>query len=373
MFVSTQELNNMKNQYGVKFCLLFVLLSCLPLSSLQVRADHVIPVTVKTLQQLVFHPVKKAPAEVVTLQNSLLSAQISALVKNVHVQVGDRVLKDQLLVTLECDDYELKKQQLLAEKQALEADLVFAAYQFERSGKLLKSKSVSQETHRRQAAEVKKLEAKIQLLLSKIQQSDKIISRCEIKAPFTGVIAERLINIGENVAPRTALIRLIDVDNLEVEVQVPIVMVDDLDYKSLNFVYRDHYYPLEMRAIVPSIETRARHQRVRLRFVDKKALPDAFGVVEITRSELKIPTNYLVSRQSQVGIFLLKKVSDEQSKTHYKARFHILKNALIGRSASVDLPLESQIIIEGRHALNDGDSVLVQPVQATQAAQAQVR
>jgi len=362
-----QELTKVKKQYNVSYCLFFVLLICLPLSSLQVRADHVIPVTVKTLQQLVFHPVKKAPAEVVTLQNSLLSSEISALVENVHVQVGDRVLKDQLLVTLECDDYELKKQQLIAEKQALQADLVFAAYQFERSGKLLKSKSVSQETHRRQAAEVKKLEAKIQLLHSKIQQSDKNISRCGIKAPFTGVIAERMINIGENVVRRTALIRLIDVDNLEVEVQVPIVMIDDLDYKSLNFVYRDHYYPLEMRAIIPSIETRARHQRVRLRFVDKKALPAAFGVVEITRSELKIPTNYLVSRQSQVGIFLLKKVSDEQSKTHYKAHFHSLKNALIGRAASVDLPLESQIIIEGRHALNDGDSVIVQPVQATQA------
>jgi len=74
----------------------------------------------------VFQPLKKVPARVVSLQSSLLSAEISALVENVHVQIGDRVVKDQLLVTLECDDYKLNKQQLLAEKKALDADYDFA-------------------------------------------------------------------------------------------------------------------------------------------------------------------------------------------------------------------------------------------------------
>ena len=120
--------------------------------SLSVMAEDALPVTVKTVQQLVFHPVKKAPAQVVTLQNSLLSAEIAALVNNVHVQVGDTIDKDQLLVTLECDDFELNKQQLIADKGALEADREFAEYQFERSEKLLKSKNISQELHRRQAA-----------------------------------------------------------------------------------------------------------------------------------------------------------------------------------------------------------------------------
>ncbi|MDX2503266.1 MAG: efflux RND transporter periplasmic adaptor subunit [Gammaproteobacteria bacterium] len=332
--------------------------------SLSVMAEDALPVTVKTVQQLVFHPVKKAPAQVVTLQNSLLSAEIAALVNNVHVQVGDTIDKDQLLVTLECDDFELNKQQLIADKGALEADREFAEYQFERSEKLLKSKNISQELHRRQAAGLKKLDAQIQLVLSKIQQADKMISRCEIKAPFAGVIAQRLINKGENVAPHTPLIRLIDVNNLEVEVQVPIVVVDDLDYKSLDFVYRKQRYPLEIRAIIPSIETRARHQRVRLRFVDKKALPDAFGMVEITLRELNIPANYLLTRHSQVGIFLLKKVLDDQLKEHFEAQFYPLKNALTGRAAAVDLPLHSKVIIDGRNALSDGQKVVVQQAQS---------
>lgn len=324
-----------------------------------VAKDEAIPVTVKTLEQLVFHPVKKAPAQVVTLQNSLLSAEISALVSNVHVQIGDRVVKEQLLVTLECDDYELNKQQLISEKKALEAERLFANYQFERSKKLLKSKSVSQEAHRRQATEVTKLTAQIQLLLSKIQLSEKIISRCRIRAPFAGVISERLIHIGEYVAPHSPLVRLIDIDNLEVEVQMPIVVVDELDYTSLNFIYRNKHFPLKLRAIIPSIETRARHQRVRLNFVDKKTLPDAYGMVEITLRAMHIPANYLVTRNFQTGIFLLKETKDDL----FEAHFYAIKNALPGRAASVDLPLNTKVIISGRNALTEGQAVSIQKAQ----------
>ncbi len=338
-----------KNNELTLFVLLaIVLFTCF---STPLYAQSNIPVTVKPLEQLVFHPVKKAPAQVVTLQNSLLSSELSALVEEIHVQIGDVVVKDQLLVRLECDDYELTKEQLTAEKKALEAERNFASYQFERSKKLIKSKSVSQEAHRRQTMRVTKLSSQIQSLAAKIRQSEKMISRCEIKAPFSGVIAERLINIGESVAVHVPMIRLIDIDNLEVEVQVPIVVVDDLDYTALNFIYRNKLYPLKLRAVIPSIETRARHQRVRLSFVEKKALPDAYGVVEITLRAMHIPANLLVTRNAQVGIFLLNKSN--------KAYFYALKGALTGRTAAVDLPLTTQIIISGRNALADGQVVSI--------------
>lgn len=333
--------------------------------SLSIHADQTgneeIPVTVKPLEQLVFHPVKKVPAQVVSLQRSLLSAEVSALVENVHVQIGDRVAKGQLLITLECADYELDKGQLIAEKLALEADVDFASYQYQHSRKLLKTRSVSQESHRRQASEVNRLSAQKQLLEIKIQQSERMISRCHIRAPFAGVIAKRLIHVGENVAPRTPLMQLIDVHNLEVEVQVPIVLVDELDYTSLNFIYRNQAYPLKLRAIIPSIETRARHQRVRLSFTDNKTLPDAYGIVEITMRRLTIPGNYLVSRNNQLGLFILKeKRIKESMQKQFIAYFHVLKNALPGRAATVDLPLGSKVIIAGRHALTDGQKVVIQ-------------
>ncbi|MCU7940725.1 MAG: efflux RND transporter periplasmic adaptor subunit [gamma proteobacterium symbiont of Bathyaustriella thionipta] len=323
--------------------------------------EEAIPVTVKPLGQLVFHPVKKVPAQVVSLQSSLLSAEVSALVEKVHVQIGDQVVKEQLLITLECDDYENNKQLLVAEKQALDAEYNFADYQYQRSKTLLKSNSVSKETHRRQSTEVTRLSAQQRLLQIKIQQSEKTISRCYIKAPYSGVIARRMIHIGENVAPGSPLIKLIDIDNLEVEVQVPVVLVDDLDYLSLNFIYRNEAYPVKLRAIIPSIETRARHQRVRLSFTDKKTLPDAYGMVEITLRRMNISANYLVSRNNQLGLFLIKeKTAEETGNKYFIADFHTLKNALPGRAATIELPLDSRVIIAGRYVLNNGQNVVIQ-------------
>jgi RND family efflux transporter MFP subunit len=324
-------------------------------------------VTTKSLQELIFHPIKKAPAQVVSLQSSLLSAEVSARVISVKVQIGDSVSKDQLLLTLECDDYELKQQQLEAEKQALVAEKQFADYQWQRSKQLIKSKSVSQEAHRRLATEVEKLTARINLQQGRIQQAQKNISRCQITAPYGGVIAERFIHVGEYVRPNTALLQLIDVNDLEVEVQMPIVLVDTLDYTALNFVYRKKPYPLRLRAIIPSVETRARHQRVRLSFEGEKAIADAAGMVEITLKAKSIPANFLVTRNAQVGLFLLEKVKlakeSNDSQLKWQARFHPLSNALVGRAAEIDLPDDTQVIVSGRHALSDGQPVRLKPTQ----------
>lgn len=83
------------------------------------------------------------------------------------MQVGQRVKKGQLLVILECDDYELRRDQL-------QADLQFSRYQYQRSRKLLQTKSVSEESHQQLLANLHKLEARLQLLDSKIQLAKKI-------------------------------------------------------------------------------------------------------------------------------------------------------------------------------------------------------
>lgn len=359
--MSLYYLTSMKKNSGlVLLTLFFLLLFAQNSAKSEINKESSIPVTIKSLEQIAFHPIKKAPAQVVTLQNSLLSSEISALVSNVHVQLGDRVVQNQLLISLECDDYELSKQQIVSEKSVLTAERKFAVYQFERSKKLIKTNSVSQEAHRKQSTEVAKLTARIELLDKKIHQAEKNISRCQIKAPFSGVIAERLINIGEHAAPHTPLVRLIDIDNLEVEVQVPIVVVDNLNYTALNFIYRNEPYPVKIRAVIPSIETRARHQIVRLTFTDKKTLPDAYGMVEITLRALYIPANYLVTRNSQTGLFLLKKAdSKEVQNARFEAHFYPIKNALTGRAAMLDLPLDTQVIISGRNALENGQAVIV--------------
>ncbi len=337
-------------------------------------------VTVRTFEQLAFHPLKKAPAYVVILKDSLLSSQLNASVRNIHVEVGDQVKPGQLLLDLDCDDYLWQEQELEADKDALKAGYDFTQYQFERSKKLLKTKSVSEESHRNKAADLKNLNAKITALDIKIKKARKNIRRCEIHAPFGGVISERSINQGEYVVPGSPLLRLININDLEVEVQVPITVVNEFDYKSLDFVYREEQFPVTLRAIIPGIETRARHQLVRLEFTGKKAPPNAFGMVHVELKTLQLPANVLVQRGGKTGIFILEKdphqmaaelqvqtplqASEQQSVPLQTATavFYPLEQALIGRPASAELAPDTLIVLQGRQALEHGKRVIIKNV-----------
>jgi len=95
---------------------------------------------------------------------------------------------------------------------------------------------------------------------------------------------------------------------------------------------------------------------VRLSFVAEKTLPDAYGMVEIVLRKKQLPANYLVSRDKHLGLFILKKNTQQQ----WLAQFYMLKNALPGRAADIDLPMDTQVIIAGRHALHDDQKVQLQ-------------
>lgn len=337
--------------------LMFLVLSLSANTVLYADQKQPIPVTVKPLKSLLYHPVKQAPAKVVTLNDSVISAEISAVVESIPVEVGFRVKKNQVLATLDCSDYKLNKQQLESEQKALKADQAFARFQYDRSSSLLESKSISREIFRRHRSSLNKISAQLELLAIKIKQADKMISRCQIKAPYDGVILHKLADVGEGVNLNSPIIRMFDTDSLEVEAQAPLELIDELQRKSLNFVYRQQKYPLQLRVIMPNIETQARHQRVRFNFIDAKAPANAFGFIELTIEQDFIPSNYLLKRNNQVGIFYL-------DRSQSAARFVPLEGALIGRDAKIELPEDSQIIIDGRNALEDGQSVTIRSVDA---------
>jgi len=83
-----------------------------------------------------------------------------------------------------------------------------------------------------------------------------------------------------------------------------------------------------------------------------------------------IPANYLVTRNSRTGIFLLnEKPARKGRDKSLTARFYPIDNALTGRAAIVDLPLHTRVIISGRNALTDGQAVYIQAVQSKTATQ----
>lgn len=134
--------------------------------------------------------------------------RVGGWLKEVHVDVGDRVTKGQPLVELDKKEHEAR----LAESRA---HRVFMEQEYERNRRLLEAGAISQSEFDRSRAMYEQAKAQEELHATQLSYTD-------IVAPFDGVITERekLINLGEYVQPGTHLMMLARIDQMRVQVRV---------------------------------------------------------------------------------------------------------------------------------------------------------
>jgi hypothetical protein len=116
------------------------------------------------------------------------------------------------------------------------------------------------------------------------------------------------------------------------------------------FQHDDKSYPVNLRAILPSINSETRNSEVRLLFQNGPALPGASGKLIWKDLRAHIPGNLIVKRNGDLGVFIY---------DAGKARFVALPGAQAGRASPVDLSLNSTIITEGHFALKNNDDVVL--------------
>jgi RND family efflux transporter MFP subunit len=346
----------------IYFIVFFLLTLCDVYAQELFEKESPVYINSKTFSELKFKPIKKAPAQVVGLSTSTLDAEISSIIDNISVLPGDKVKKGDVLIELNCDDSHFKLLDLTALKSVTQSNLSLKKYQLSRSTKLYKTKNISELNLKNDQTEVEILKANLNSIQAKIQLAQKNISRCLIKAPFSGVILDRFVNQAEMVSIGQQLIKITDPLKSEVLVQLPIGLVDEFSIQKLIqqslFVYRNKKYPVTFRSMIPRVQGRARHQQFRFSFDPSTNRPalNAFGELEVILSHSYLPANILVSRKGQLGLFIYK---------NNTAKFIAFENAIPGRPIKIseinigeDLTDSTEVIIEGMNALSDGQEVV---------------
>lgn len=334
---------NKKHPYQQLFAiLLLVTASC------AVQAEEAVTqVTTARLAEITFYPTYTAPATTVSLNESRISAEISAKISHIPVRVGDTVNQGDLLTKLDCQENNYRVTRAEAGLKSIEARVNLANRQIKRSKSLIKTSSVSEERLNQQQADLQIALADRNAQYASIAEAKLNQSRCQITAPFTGIVRERLAGEGEWVNPGQPVIRLSDQQRLEISAQVSIDLIDSLQQaKIITLETNQGHYDLSIRQVVPAVEAQGRNREVRLLFTDGRALPGSSGRLVWQSIKPYVPADMPVRRGDQLGLFLV---------DNDKARFHPLTQALEGHPARVELPEETQVIMEGRQALNNGD------------------
>jgi RND family efflux transporter MFP subunit len=320
-------------------------------------ADDPIPVLTQPLYELALYPESTAAAQVISLNDAAIAAQVNALVAEVLVRVGDTVKAGAVLLKLDCKDFELERVRLKAEGQAVKARLELAQWQLKQSELLAFQHTLPVEIIQQRRSELAVLRGDLAAHAARIETTQRQIAHCNVKAPFTGVVTARSTAVGQLVSSGTVLVHLLDLTRAEVSAQVSSPDITALrDAGELAFEHEGQHYPLKLRAVLPTIQTQSGTQEVRLDFVDKRSQPGAAGRLVWHDQTLHIASELLVKRGEQLGVFT------EQAGI---AHFHPLPDAQNGRPAVIGLSPDTLIIVSGQYSLNEGSKVKAQVLAKT--------
>lgn len=306
-----------------------------------------VPVRTEVFGDIALYPEFSASAEVMTQNVSELSAETAARIVAIEQLAGDAVKKGDVLVRLDCRHAQSRLRQTQAELKNHQARRAFAAKQYDRMKRL--EQNVSAEEREQRRLDLDTLTADIQAIEARIEQQQIEIENCEIKAPFDGIVIERLTTEGEYAHVGAAIIKLVDTESPEVEAGIRTSQAGSLEIaEEIDFVEAGQRYPVKLRALIPLIAKRTRTRPARFSFVGDPAFVGSNGRVVWKSTRPFIPSRFIVRRDGVLGIMLYESGL---------ARFHPLADAHEGQSAALDLPLETVIIVHGQQALNDGTPV----------------
>ena len=309
-------------------------------------------VSTQTLTDLVYYPTFSAPAEVISANDAALSAELSARIININVEVGDRVKRGDALVGLDCRTYESQLATQKAVLSELRSQRPLLSDQYERAKTLNKRGNLGDDALQQRETALTSLDARIDVQKRQIELASIATDNCSLVAPFDGVIVARMAQLGALAAPGMPLLQLVQTEGAELEAKV--APGKGVAESKVWFETNGDSFSVKLRAKLPIIDRRERTQAYRFVFTETTPEIGATGRLTWTANQPHISPELLVRRKVE-GEWKLGLLVEEQG----VAQFVAVDNAIEGQPAAVDLPKDSQIITDGRLLAVEGEAVEV--------------
>jgi RND family efflux transporter MFP subunit len=315
------------------------------------------PSLVKTqpLAELLIDRQFTSPAKAIAINQSQISAELSARISQINVRVGDLVEAGDILIKLDCRNYNNALANTEAQNQSLEVQLKLAQQQLKRAQTLQNAGNIAADILDQRVAEVDIVQASLKSQLVAIADAELSVQRCLIRSPYRAEITQRLAGEGTFATPGLPLVEIIGLDNVELSAQIPVDLASSvLNAKSLIFATNKQNLKAKIRIMSRIVNTASGNRELRLT-PEAIVAPGVSGRLE-WYSEPMLPASLLSRRNEMLGVFIATVLTD-QADDNAVARFVELKSALEGRPSLIELPITTQIIVEGRHQLSSGDAI----------------
>ena len=238
------------------------------------QTNYILPVTVVSASPSVGYEVRERyVGRVVSRRASSLGFEHQGLLTEIRVDEGDRVKKGDILAQLDTTRHQARRRGILADLSLNEANrietdarLALAKVTAKRRKKLLISDNVSQQHYDEASLDVEILQstqkandAAIEMARAAIAEVDVDIALSKIRAPFDGVIVDRLVDEGVALAAGKPVLRLIEDTVMEVRIGFPAKVAQQLTVaKVYDIEIEGHTYPGKLRTVLGVLDAETR-------------------------------------------------------------------------------------------------------------------
>ncbi len=171
------------------------------------------------------------PGDVHAFEQTKIHARADGYLLKWNVDIGAKVQQGQVLAEIDTPELDQELNQARAARAQAAANLALARSSAERWENLLKQRAVSeQEADERKSAWVARA-ADVQAADAAVARFEKLASFKEVRAPFSGTITRRLVDVGAliHAGPNaTALFELAQTGTLRIHVNVPQAYLRDI-------------------------------------------------------------------------------------------------------------------------------------------------
>ena len=231
--------------------------------------------TVSTTKAVVadWQPQIEAVGSLRAVSGADLSIEVAGVVDELNFQSGDDVPAGKVLLKLrDFDD--------VAKLKSLQAQADLAKVTYDRDVKQFNAKAVAQ-------AVVDNDEANLRNFLAQVEQQRALVEKKTLKAPFAGHLGIRQVDLGQYLAPGTAIVSLQALTPIYVDFLLPqkalaqIEVGQPVKVKVDTFADRD--FPGKISSINSRVDAATRNIQVRATIDnnDRKLLPGMFATVSI--------------------------------------------------------------------------------------------
>ncbi len=313
------------------------------------QQDDRVAVSVKSLKSEKFVHYFTVNGTIEAVNSAFISPEMNGQIKKIHVVEGQRVKKDQLLVSLNASV-------IKSGIEEAKTSLALARKLYEKQKKLFEQNIGSEIQFLETQTKKETLESRLKSLKSQLAMT-------QIKAPFSGIIDKITQKEGELAAAGLQLIQLVNLSEIKINIDVSeaylskIKKGDEVNIEFPSYPEMKRVSKISRIGNIIHPQNRTFEVEVKLHNKDEKLKPNMLAVIKLmdfnTDKAILVPSIIVKEDLSGKFVYIVNEKNTTAEKVYIKTGISDDKNTLVKQG----LAIGNTLIIDGFNLVRQGTKV----------------